>query len=1045
MGIFDRLKKKSDSLQDGWDEADSLNLSMSKGSVLEETEILDEISGTSPKEGSISNESITKGIPVSDTYEVLSDAIKGGMGSVWKVHHNSWNTDLAMKRPQPKFFAEGSQKRKENFVHECEAWINLGLHPNIVSCYYVREIGGVPTIFSEWMENGSLKDRIEDGTLYEGAEKEVQERLLDITIQFARGLHYAHESKNHLIHQDVKPDNLLLTMDWEAKVADFGLAKARTQLGSADVSGYTPAYCSQEQYLGKALTRRTDIYSWAASVLEMYLGKRPWNRGYEAGKDCRRYFEQAVVFIPQPLKDLLAKCLAEREEERPHDFAVVEEKLGQIYREVCGSEYPREEPDAAADTADSLNNRALSFLDLGKTKEAEKLWEEAIAKMPDHMPSAFNRGLYQWRRAEIDDEEVLRRITEAGKRNAKQIRLWKDKLEKERGISIDCDYRFAGNTLGNFGRSGNAALTGTATVAITKDGSKAFTLVNRVFQGWNVKTGACFFERSIGEKKIADCQKLMAVSPDSSCVAFTDVHDGKSIALVNPLANTTTLIIASAECGALLHKIEKDHYFPIKDTCFHPDGVSVYTCAYDNTIKKRDVRTGESIREFHSDELFIHAITIRQDGKKLYSVCEDRGKKCIRCWDEETGISERLFENVPELKSICISPDGNRLYGCGESTIAAWDLTDGACRKIPLRRNPKQILLSADGKKLASVDEESVKIWDTDTFRCLVTLRDIQITNAAANETLDVFLIGIDGAPNCGLYRIQTAETVPFELSRIRSFHTVSDAQNEWERLLQETENAIDHGDWNTAIAGAKKLEETIADGSRDRMAGIYRRFARSCRKGKLSRILESAYTDDAEPPAGKGSFFSEPNGDLVYSNAADRKKNFRIPTGKRILATACSPAQDYAAAADNTGHLTIIDIKNRRFMQKTIPHNGSAEYLHFSPDGKKLYSVTGGYSLDIWETKGWNPGKGISLRRSTTGAGIKDVCFSADGRLMAYIEKNGTAIRIFDLTAGDEAAAVAVTYQADKIFFGEDTLSLYAMRGMEEHGYELIWEWALQ
>ena len=144
-------------------------MNMSKGSVVEES-----IPGDGPslpfskKSDSISNEEITKGRSVLDTYEVLSDAIRGGMGSVWKVHHNSWNTDLAMKRPQPKFFAEGSEKRKENFIHECEAWINLGLHPNIVSCYYVREIGGVPTIFSEWMENGSLENRIREAFGFEG-------------------------------------------------------------------------------------------------------------------------------------------------------------------------------------------------------------------------------------------------------------------------------------------------------------------------------------------------------------------------------------------------------------------------------------------------------------------------------------------------------------------------------------------------------------------------------------------------------------------------------------------------------------------------------------------------------------------------------------------------------------------------------------------------------------------------------------------------------------------------------------------------------------
>ena len=176
----------------------------------------------------ITNEEINKGDPILNTYKVISDAIHGGMGSVWRVHHGGWNVDLAMKRPQPRFFAEGSDSRKEEFVAECENWINLGLHSGIVSCYYVREIGGVPSIFSEWMDGGSLKDRIRDGSLYEGTEQEVRERILGIAIQTARGLKYSHEQG--LIHQDIKPGNILLSKDWDAKVADFGLAKAQSRL-----------------------------------------------------------------------------------------------------------------------------------------------------------------------------------------------------------------------------------------------------------------------------------------------------------------------------------------------------------------------------------------------------------------------------------------------------------------------------------------------------------------------------------------------------------------------------------------------------------------------------------------------------------------------------------------------------------------------------------------------------------------------------------------------------------------------------------------------
>ena len=148
-------------------------------------------------------------------YRIESDPIIGGMGRVWKVHHKDWDVDLAMKRPRAEYFK--SDKQKEDFIGECEAWINLGVHPNIVACYYVREMDGVPTIFSEWMENGSLAERISDKTLYSGSQEAVGERLLDIAIQFAEGLHYAHRSL--LVHRDVKPANLLLTNDWDARVA----------------------------------------------------------------------------------------------------------------------------------------------------------------------------------------------------------------------------------------------------------------------------------------------------------------------------------------------------------------------------------------------------------------------------------------------------------------------------------------------------------------------------------------------------------------------------------------------------------------------------------------------------------------------------------------------------------------------------------------------------------------------------------------------------------------------------------------------------------
>ena len=162
-----------------------------------------------------------------DLYEVKQVHTGGGMGLVYRVHHKNWNMDLAVKSPRADYFM--AEQQKQNFIRECETWINLGLHPNIVSSYYVRTLGGIPRVFAEYVDGGSLKDWIDNKKLYKGGKEKALERILDIAIQFAWGLHYAHEQG--LIHQDVKPANVMTTKDGTVKVTDFGLAKARATAG----------------------------------------------------------------------------------------------------------------------------------------------------------------------------------------------------------------------------------------------------------------------------------------------------------------------------------------------------------------------------------------------------------------------------------------------------------------------------------------------------------------------------------------------------------------------------------------------------------------------------------------------------------------------------------------------------------------------------------------------------------------------------------------------------------------------------------------------
>jgi serine/threonine protein kinase len=141
-----------------------------------------------------------------NTYEVKQVHEGGGMGLVYRVHHRGWNMDLAVKTPRQSYFQ--TEMQKQNFVRECETWVNLGLHPHVLTCFYVRTLSGIPRVFAEYVEGGSLSDWIRSRKLYEGGPQEALKRILDVAFQTAWGLHYAHEQG--LIHQDVKPANVLL-------------------------------------------------------------------------------------------------------------------------------------------------------------------------------------------------------------------------------------------------------------------------------------------------------------------------------------------------------------------------------------------------------------------------------------------------------------------------------------------------------------------------------------------------------------------------------------------------------------------------------------------------------------------------------------------------------------------------------------------------------------------------------------------------------------------------------------------------------------------
>jgi len=283
---------------------------------------------------------------------------KGGMGIVYLVHSQTNSRQFAVKR------ATGMKDSdRRNFLAELQTWIDLPEHPNIVPCRFFRTVGDEVLIFADYVEGGSLHDWIKSKRLYEGGPQKALERILDISIQFAWGLHGLHELG--VVHQDVKPGNVLMATEGAVAVqgvrpmvTDYGLARARAAGGDRFVpmtgrsilvssGGYTPAYCSPEQADRRPVSRQTDIWSWGVSVLEMFTGEVTWGSGLAAADVLEEYLQpgespEEIPVMPISLAGLLRQCFLPQPAERPIDLVEVVETLKAAYRKETGADYSRE-------------------------------------------------------------------------------------------------------------------------------------------------------------------------------------------------------------------------------------------------------------------------------------------------------------------------------------------------------------------------------------------------------------------------------------------------------------------------------------------------------------------------------------------------------------------------------------------------------------------------------------------------------------------------------------------------------------------------------
>ena len=205
---------------------------------------------------------IKPGMLISDRYEIINKVGTGGMADVYKAKCHRLNRFVAIKILKPEYSNDKSFVSK--FRAEAQSVAGLS-HPNIVNVYDVGEENGLHYIVMELVEGITLKRFIErKGKL------EIKEAL-GIGIQIAQGIEAAHEK--HIIHRDIKPQNIIISREGKVKVTDFGIAKAASSNTITSNTMGSVHYISPEQARGGYSDEKSDIYSLGVTLYEMISGR----------------------------------------------------------------------------------------------------------------------------------------------------------------------------------------------------------------------------------------------------------------------------------------------------------------------------------------------------------------------------------------------------------------------------------------------------------------------------------------------------------------------------------------------------------------------------------------------------------------------------------------------------------------------------------------------------------------------------------------------------------------------------------------------------
>jgi len=302
---------------------------------------------------------LTRGTTFAKRYEIVEELGKGGMGKVYRVVDKRIKEDVALKLLRPEIAAD--EKTIARFSNELTLARKIA-HRNVCRMYDLNEEEGTHYITMEYVPGEDLKNTIKRvGQLSVG-------KAVSIAKQVCEGLIEAH--RLGVVHRDLKPQNIMLDKEGNARIMDFGIARSIKAKGITDVGMIigTPEYMSPEQVEGKEADQTSDIYALGVVLYEMVTGKVPFEgdtplsiaikQKSEAPRDPKEINPQ----IPEDLQYVILKCMQKDKEKRYQSTKDVLSELNKIEKGIPTEKrvIPKEEFEM-----EPLKKRLNTFMLLG--------------------------------------------------------------------------------------------------------------------------------------------------------------------------------------------------------------------------------------------------------------------------------------------------------------------------------------------------------------------------------------------------------------------------------------------------------------------------------------------------------------------------------------------------------------------------------------------------------------------------------------------------------------------------------------------------------